>query len=135
MTREEQRAKAAHEYIQSDSVAAGNEILAFGDFINGAKWADFHPHWISVEDEMPPFDWKEDGTWRRSLPVLIYDPTRGIFLGCYESDDLYGKTYWIYDNGKRPTKEVSGGYECDNVTHWMPLPEAPRKEDHDRQVP
>lgn len=43
MTREEQRAKAAHEYIQSDSIAAGNEILAFGDFIEGAKWADEHP--------------------------------------------------------------------------------------------
>lgn len=43
MTREEQRAKAAHEYIQSDSVSAGNEILAFGDFIEGAKWADAHP--------------------------------------------------------------------------------------------
>lgn len=43
MTREEQRAKAAHEYIQSDSVAPGNEILAFGDFIEGAKWADNNP--------------------------------------------------------------------------------------------
>lgn len=53
MTREEQRAKAAHEYIQSDSVAAGNEILAFGDFINGAKWADSHPQCIPVEEELP----------------------------------------------------------------------------------
>ena len=94
----------------------------------GAQWADQHPQWISVEDEMPPFDWKEDGSWRRSLPVLIYDPTRGIFVGCYESDDLYGKTYWIYDNGKRPTKEVSGGYEWDNVTHWMEI-QPPRKEE------
>jgi hypothetical protein len=59
MTREEQRAKAAHEYIQSDSVAAGNEVLAFGDFINGAKWADFHPHWIPVEEELP----KEKGKY------------------------------------------------------------------------
>jgi hypothetical protein len=53
MNREEQRARAAHEYIQSDSVAAGNEVLAFGDFINGAKWADFHPQWIPVEERLP----------------------------------------------------------------------------------
>lgn len=59
MTREEQITRAAHEYIQSDSVAAGNEILAFGDFINGAKWADFHPQWIPVEEELP----KEQGRY------------------------------------------------------------------------
>jgi hypothetical protein len=54
MTREEQRAKAAHEYIQSDSVAAGNEILAFGDFINGAKWADSHPRWYDAQGDNVP---------------------------------------------------------------------------------
>ena len=52
MTREEQRAKAAHEYIQSDSVAAGNEILDFGDFIEGAKWADSHPRWYDAQGKV-----------------------------------------------------------------------------------
>jgi len=40
MTRKEERAQAAHKYINSDVVSPGNEYLAFGDFINGAEWAD-----------------------------------------------------------------------------------------------
>ena len=40
MTRKEEINKAAHKYINSDVVSSGNEHLAFGDFINGAEWAD-----------------------------------------------------------------------------------------------
>ena len=40
MTRKEQREKAAQEYINSDAVNPMNMQLAFGDFINGAEWAD-----------------------------------------------------------------------------------------------
>lgn len=43
MTREEEIRKAASSYIQSDAVAPEEMYLAFGDFINGAKWADEHP--------------------------------------------------------------------------------------------
>ncbi len=39
MARAEELSKAAHEYILSDAVQVGNEKLAYGDFINGAKWA------------------------------------------------------------------------------------------------
>lgn len=129
--REQQMMDAADRYADEvcDESCTGAQVAdTINDFCAGWRAADSYPNWISVEDELPPFDWKEDGSWRRSLPVLIYDPTRGIFVGCYESDDLYGKTYWIYDNGKRPTKEVSGGYEWDNVTHWMPIV-PPRKEE------
>ena len=41
--REEEITQQAHKYILSDAVKNGNEYLAFGDFINGAKWADEHP--------------------------------------------------------------------------------------------
>ena len=74
MTREEQTTKAAHKYIQSDSVAAGNEVLAFGDFINGAKWADFHPQWIPVEEELP----KE----------------KGMYMFRLSNGDMYYTTYY-----------------------------------------
>ena len=40
MTRKEEINQAAHKYINSDVVSSGNEHLAFGDFINGAEWAD-----------------------------------------------------------------------------------------------
>ena len=43
MTREEERNNAAFNYISSEAVNSGNEKLAFGDFINGVKWADEHP--------------------------------------------------------------------------------------------
>lgn len=39
MTREEEMSQAAHEYVNSDAVAPENMQLAYGDFINGAKWA------------------------------------------------------------------------------------------------
>lgn len=44
MTRKEQIEKAAQEYINSDAVNPMNMQLAFGDFINGAKWADCNPN-------------------------------------------------------------------------------------------
>jgi hypothetical protein len=40
MTRREEIEKAANDYINSDAVSTMNMQLAFGDFINGAEWAD-----------------------------------------------------------------------------------------------
>ena len=40
MKRREEIEKAAFNYIDSDAVSAENMQLAFGDFINGAEWAD-----------------------------------------------------------------------------------------------
>lgn len=104
--REKQRTQAAHRYIESDAVDAGNEKLAFGDFINGAKWADQHPQWISVKDDLP----------KVGASVLFVHPD--------ESEPMEGymtrtKTWW------------SEKYRCsfEKVTHWMLMPKPPRKED------
>lgn len=40
MTRREEIEKEATNYINSDAVSPMNMQLAFGDFINGAQWAD-----------------------------------------------------------------------------------------------
>lgn len=40
MKRKEEIEKEAFNYINSDAVSPENMQLAFGDFINGAKWAD-----------------------------------------------------------------------------------------------
>ena len=44
MKRKEQIEKAAQEYINSDAVNPMNMQMAFGDFINGAMWADCNPN-------------------------------------------------------------------------------------------
>lgn len=49
MTRKEQIEKAATEYINSDAVSPMNMQMAFGDFINGAMWADGHPNQQMIE--------------------------------------------------------------------------------------
>lgn len=49
MKRKEQIEKAATEYINSDAVSPMNMQMAFGDFINGAKWADAHPNQQMIE--------------------------------------------------------------------------------------
>lgn len=40
MTRRKEIEQAAFNYINSDAVSPMNMQLAFGDFINGAEWAD-----------------------------------------------------------------------------------------------
>ena len=48
MTREEQIEKAAVEN------GCGFYDNGYARFAEGAAWADSHPHWVSVEDELPP---------------------------------------------------------------------------------
>lgn len=67
----------------------------------GVEWADAHPHWISVEDEMPK---------NREL-VLITD--------C-ESADMGFYDYIV--DAWQPFEKWLG-----NITHWMPLPAPPMK--------
>lgn len=91
--------EAAHQYIQSDAVAPGNMQLAFGDFINGAKWA-LQNQWISVDEALPPH--KPVGQNQRfSLPVILV-----------EDNDVTTAFIDSYDF-EQPSK---------NVTHWMHIP-------------
>ena len=101
MTRKEEIRKSAFEYIKSDAVKAGEEYTSFGDFINGAKWADAHPHWISVEDELP-----------KNEELVFITDSECTDLGFYDyTDDLW-----------QPCEKWLG-----DITHWMPLPQAPKK--------
>ena len=105
MTREEKIKKAAFEYADTEPVG----IIDFkkeAAFIEGATWADTHPHWISVEDELPP---KESEYDDNSIVVLVTDGN-GVYKGLYRRDEY-----------------LSGWFTCDlwaldNITHWMPLP-------------
>jgi len=72
----------------------------------GAEWADQHPHWISVEDELPPIDpaYKKE---ELSINVLVTDG-RVVHTAFYE-----------YKGKKWPW--------WGKTTHWMPLPAPPKK--------
>lgn len=66
-------------------------------FEQGAQWADAHPHWISVENELPP----------RNVFVLTCDGQENENLLMLAGDDRwYDKAVGLHRN----------------ITHWMPMP-------------
>ena len=78
-------------------------------FIEGAEWADQHPHWIPVEERLPKHNVEDNGliTYEEVL-VCLND-------GCCEDTDAYdtdNKTWCKYGN---------------EVEYWMPLPQPPVK--------
>ena len=80
-------------------------------FIEGAEWADAHPRWISVEDELPPKNSEYDDN---SIEVLATDGNR-VYKAIYRICEFYSG--WVtYDF-----------WPLDNITHWMPLPAPPKK--------
>lgn len=99
MTREEEIKQAASNYIKSDVVRAGNEYLAYGDFVNGVQWADEHPksQWISVKERLPK---KYDGRIR-SNAVLVSITGDEWTVAEYH----FGDKQWINLLGERETIE------------------------------
>ena len=71
-------------------------------FEQGAQWADEHPNWVSVEEELP----------NDSDDKLV-----ALDNGRLSTD------FWNYVDGHWE------GYCCteEHVTHWMPLPKPPKK--------
>lgn len=127
MTREEQIKKAAHDFSWGwcdDKAHPLND-----GFIEGAKWADSHPQWIPVEEELPP----------KGMEVLAWGITKPVEKGKLSFCDVFYS--WRMDHKPLFYDEVdengfclySLGSRSDHrgfkITHWMPLPEAPRKED------
>lgn len=65
--------------------------------------------WISVEDRLPEI-WRNDET-AELVNYMIYSPDFGVDIGNYHAT---------------AKKWLCIGLPC-TVTHWMPLPEAPRE--------
>ena len=108
MTQEDLRKIAmcyAHDELK-DNHGDVEDIVAAA-FIDGANYADQHPHWISVEDELPPKKSEYDDL---SNNVLATDG-KEIYESVYNHDfeDWFTHDMW----------------GLDNITHWMPLPQAP----------
>lgn len=109
MTREEEIKKQAekkalepsrlmHPYAKQYKVMSAYEI----GFIEGAVWADAHPHWISIDDELPPCN----------VFVLTCDGQENTNLLMLAGDGRwYDKAVGLHRN----------------ITHWMHLPQPPKE--------
>lgn len=108
MTRTKEILKEAEKAASANTQIIGDWGEHYLGFIHGAEWADAHPHWISVEDELPPTSDRDD----ESEDCLIVDEDGDMNVGYYNKMD---KTWFSCD-----------GYIL-GVTHWMPLPQPPKK--------
>jgi len=103
--------KIAKRYAQDelkDNHGQVEDIVAAA-FLNGIDYAENHPRWISVEDELPERD--ED--------VLILTPQNLVHIAAYKYRNWQTKVH-VFASG-------IDGYSWNNVTHWMPLPAPPKK--------
>jgi len=105
MTREEQINEAAARYCVMYGI--GDLFDTMAGFKEGAEWADSHPHWIPVEERLPP---RAESSFIFSDYVLVCDNIGYMDTACYN----FEKNRWDWLN---------------NVTHWMPMPPAPKKEE------
>ena len=111
MTREEEKKKARWEYVSKrlaipDFPTYNAEYELEAAFDEGAQWADNNPHWISVEDELPP----KQPNREQSKNVLVRTNSGRTKIEYYDYGNDVIKEWWEY-----------------NITHWMPLPQAPKK--------
>lgn len=107
MNRQEQIKQAAKEYADDGPDKVQNIIAQVG-FEMGAEWADEHPHWISVDDELPPI----------RQGVIAYNGVTNRIAWVLEDGS------WIADTHKEWERNCFKQYP---VTHWMPLPAPPKK--------
>ena len=97
MTRQEELVQAARkEYPEWEEAQC--------HFIDGAHYADSHPHWISVEDELP----------------MEYEPVLAAFGNHYARVCFYSGGKWYIDAGDI-CDEVFG------VSHWMQISPPPKE--------
>lgn len=126
MTREEFRDKKSKDYRKCREFCGIIDHVYLDEiedaYYQGMVDADEHPHWISVEDyatdELPPLMNEKDpyGESVHVLFVVELDGIQFINKGCFD-----------YDSGMWHALETDCSYCKENVTHWMPLPEPPKK--------
>ena len=96
--------RAAAEWWQTLSEEQRKQMDIVDAYAYGVLHGWNNPHWISVE-EYPKVD--------ISCTLLVH-----YVDGTIDICDYYGDFY-----------DYTGENVTRNVTHWMPMPEAPRKED------
>ena len=127
MTRSEEIDKAGMEWFAKVKEYEADVATAF---LAGAQWADQHPHWISVEDELPPMHCHlqdlGESTYGRgkifcdSLPVVTHRVDGCIDMHCLMFNGEKNEFVWGGWNGS-----LGEPFDGSMITHWMPLPQAP----------
>lgn len=84
----------------------------------------YKPRWISVEERLPENiapKYEHD----MSNAVLLYTPVDGyVHIGWYVRKDYRGREVWHTLSAMRSHQTLTK-----KVTHWMPLPNLPKKEE------
>ena len=110
MKREEQIKEAAAKYCATYGIGEADVFDTVADFVEGAEWADSHPHWIPVEERLPKHKVEDNG-------LITYEEVLVCLNDGYVTTDCYDDTRkkWLGYNG--------------DVEYWMPTPQPPRKEE------
>ena len=106
------------EEINAAADKAMEELWTYGvtysdGFRHGARWADAHPHWISVDDRRPKLKHMYEDT-QCSDKVIVTN-------GEYRTSASWVHSIWAGWYGWF----TDGDEELKDVTHWMPLPSPP----------
>lgn len=105
MTRQEEIKKRLFEISTSNfNNSIVDSIAYFVGYVDAVEWADAHPHWISVKDELPP---KKNEYDDLSINVLATDG-KEIYESIYNHDS---KDWFTHDM-----------WGLDNISYWMYLP-------------
>lgn len=85
----------------------------------GVEWADAHPHWISVDDELP----------KEGDAILTMQDIQGNhwFTACQfiKADVCSGIVDFFVKSDAHIGISVDGKVTLGHVSHWMPLPAPP----------
>lgn len=90
MTRKEEIINAAYNEAEVERQLKMHPQVFEQGFVAGAKWADEHPHWISVEDELPmEHEWILGYSLKREyIDVYSFD-SNGLI-------EAHGITHWMH---------------------------------------
>lgn len=100
MTQRELDARVASiQYTETTDLNLPAIEVAGDAFEAGVEWADGHPRWISVEDELP----------KGEEAICLLDNGERVIMECDMVDKMNRYSTHHY------------------ITHWMPLPEPPKK--------
>ena len=86
--------------------------ITIHEFTKGAEWADEHPNWHNVKDELPPPPPK----------ARIPDFSDNVIVtdGALMCRGFYKYNYEEWD--------IEGDIDSDDVTHWMYIPKLPERD-------